>query len=127
MSATEAYKLCGYSESTAGRNVWHFMKKYEIREIIEERLADYTKEVSDHIKMKSQDALDVAYRIMTTGENEFARLKAAQDILDRSGLKPAEKVDQNHSGTVKIEFEYFDTPQETEIDDLGDENETISE
>ena len=126
VSATEAYKLCGYSAKTAGNNVWHFMKKYGIREIIEERLADSTKEVDDQIKMKSQDAFDVEYRIMTTGENEFARLKASQDIMDRAGLKPKEKIDQNIRGTVRIEMEYFDSPKEAE-DDIDNESETMPE
>lgn len=113
MSATEAYKACGYSESTAGRNVWQFMKKYEIRDIIDSILADSTKEVADQIKMKSQDALDTAYRIMITGDNEFARLKAAQDILDRGGLKPSDNVNM----TADVTNTNINVPEQIMDDD----------
>lgn len=52
--------------------------------------------------------------------------KLAENHLVRMGYKVNEEIDHKHSGTVKIEFEYFDTPEETE-DDIDDDAETTPE
>jgi len=43
------------------------------------------------------------------------KFKNSQDTLDRGGYKAKDEV--NHGGTIKIEMEYFDTPDDPEDND----------
>ena len=124
MSQMEAYKRAGYKGNARG-HAWNIVDNSGIRQAIDEKLTKITKSVEDAIKQTAMQAFETEKDLMLTAENEFARIKASQDILDRAGLKPMDKLEQRHSGNIKIEFEYFDTPQET--DDIDDDNETISE
>lgn len=53
----------------------------------------------------AQDALNKVYDIMSDGDDKNA-LKAAQDILDRAGHRPADVIMHKHevNGGLKIEF-----------------------
>lgn len=127
MSATEAYRKAGFGIKIENYHTHasQLMAKSSIREAINEKMNEFVTSVEDAIKQTAMQAFETEKGLMLTAENEFARIKASQDILDRAGLKPTDKVDQKHSGSVRIEFEYFDSPQET--DDITDDNEAISE
>lgn len=124
MSGYEAYRQSGYKGDP--KHFWDILGEKGIREIVEERLTNNVSSIDDQIKLTLQEAYDQARNIMLHGENEFAKLKAAHDFMDRAGLKPKEKVDQNISGSIKIEFEYFDTPEEKD-EDVSDGSETTPE
>lgn len=127
MSATEAYRRAGFdsSEENCRFHASQLITKSHIREAIDNKMNEFVKSVEDAIKQTAMQAFETEKNLMLTAENEFVRHNASKDILDRAGLKPTEKVDQSHSGTVQIKFEYFDTPQET--DDIEDDNETTTE
>jgi hypothetical protein len=129
MSAKDAYLKAGYKTSKldyAYRNASEILRNPDIRQAIDEQLDDFTKNVADKIKQSTEEAFEKLLSLMRGAENEFVQFNVGKDILDRAGLKPTDKLEQKHSGNIKIEFEYFDSPKETE-DDIDDESETTPE
>ena len=84
-NATKAAIQAGYSQATA-KQQGHVLKN------------KFAKEIEQRIKKMVQDAVPAAVSqisiLAQTATSEQVRLNAAKDILDRAGLKPAERVEQ---------------------------------
>lgn len=61
------------------------------------RLEEQRTEVFEYILNISKDAASTIEDIMLNSEDDGHRLKAAQDILNRSGMKQAHEITVNHN------------------------------
>lgn len=91
MSACEAYRKAGY-EGAPQKNAWIIQENSGVRHAIDEKLGKFVKSVEDAIRQTAMQAFETEKDLMLNAENEFARIKASQDILDRAGLKSADKL-----------------------------------
>ena len=87
-NATKAAVQAGYSQATS-KQQGHVLKN------------KFKREIEDRIKKMVQDSVPAAMNqislLAQTATSEQVRLAASKDILDRAGLKPAEKVEQKIS------------------------------
>ena len=116
-NAAKAAEMAGYSKKGL-KQMGHMLKQ------------QFEREIEDRKKKMIQDAVPAALtqisRLSTGAESENVRLSAAKDILDRAGLKPTEKIQQEvaHVETastdeLKRELEaLLGTSQPEEIPDL---------
>jgi len=101
-NATKSAIQAGYSEATAKQ------KGHELKN-------QFKREIEERIKKMVQDSIPAALnqisQLAQTATSEQVRLNASKDILDRAGLKPAERVEQRIShedkslDELKREFE----------------------
>ena len=91
-NATKAAIQAGYSEATA-KQQGHTLKN------------KFAKEIEQRIKKMVQDAVPAAMSqisaLAQTATSEQVRLAASKDILDRAGLKPADRIEQKISHEEK--------------------------
>jgi hypothetical protein len=66
------------------------------------------------IAAMSRDALNKVYEVMTEGDDKNA-LKAAQDILDRAGHRPADVVMHQHHMSGGLKIEYIERKKENDL------------
>ena len=87
-NATKAALQAGYSEAGA-KQQGHVLKK------------KFAKEIEQRIKKMVQDSVPAALNqisiLAQTATSEQVRLNASKDILDRAGMKPADRVEQKIS------------------------------
>ena len=87
-NATKAAIQAGYSQATS-KQQGHVLKN------------KFAKEIEQRIKKMVQDAVPAAVSqisiLAQTATSEQVRLNAAKDILDRAGLKPADRIEQRIS------------------------------
>ena len=87
-NATKAAIQAGYSQATA-KQQGHVLKN------------KFAKEIEQRIKKMVQDSVPAALNqisiLAQTATSEQVRLNASKDILDRAGLKPADRVEQRIS------------------------------
>ncbi len=120
MTAMEAYRQAGYT-GDAHKNSWLIKANQGVSEAIEKKLDAFIIEAEHLRKQTLLEARQKQISLMRSAENEFVQLNATKEILGDS-----QKIDLGgqSKNPVKIELEYFDTPEE---DDLEDGTETISE
>ena len=91
-NATKAAIQAGYSEATA-KQQGHTLKNR------------FSGEIEKRIKKMVQDAVPAAMNqisaLAQTATSEQVRLAASRDILDRAGLKPADRIEQKISHEEK--------------------------
>lgn len=61
------------------------------------RLEEQKNEIYELIAGKSKDAVDTIEDIMLHSEDDGHRLKAAQDLLNRAGMKQAQEISVTHN------------------------------
>ena len=87
-NATKSAVQAGYSEATA-KQKGHVLKN------------QFKNEIEDRIKKMVQDSVPAALSqissLAQTATSEQVRLNASRDILDRAGLKPADRIEQRIS------------------------------
>ena len=87
-NASKSAIQAGYSEATAKQ------KGHELKN-------QFKNEIEDRIKKMVQDSIPAALSqisaLAQTATSEQVRLNASKDILDRAGLKPAERIEQSIS------------------------------
>jgi len=84
-NATKAYKMAGYSPKAADVNGPNLRKKLAVE--IEE-------ETRKRVQGLAPMAVGFLEELAKNAQSEQVRLKAVMDILDRSGYKPTDKVEQ---------------------------------
>lgn len=93
MTQKEAAILAGYAEGSAHVSASRVLRLPHVQAYIEEA-------AKQAIRGHSLNAIGVVARLSTTAKSDFVKLSAAQDILDRSGLKAPEK----HMHAIKGEL-----------------------
>ena len=91
-NASKSAIQAGYSEATSKQ------KGHELKN-------QFKSEIEDRIKKMVQDSIPAALSqisaLAQTATSEQVRLNASKDILDRAGLKPAERIEQSISHDEK--------------------------
>ncbi len=98
-NATKAAINAGYSPRAAEVQGHRLLSNAKIQERIKAAQAD----IQGMFAKEALSSIKTILQLRDTAENETVRLKAAQDILDRAGFKPKEKVE--HSGEVNTKNE----------------------
>lgn len=102
LTQAEAYVQAGYSGRGARVSASKLLTKPNIQGEIKRRLDEVKQGAKIHLEEKSLNAAKTMTELVESGtKDDFCRLYAAKDILDRTGLKPVEKVE--HSGQMTIE------------------------
>jgi phage terminase small subunit len=128
MSATEAYTRAGYEAKSAGQNSLNLIKNPYISEIIENRKAEISKNVDNKIALAEEEAFLGILTIGRTGENDFAKLKAWQDILDRRRGKARQTIDNNVDMDIKSEqFNIVIKPASSLLDAIPMDNAPVED
>lgn len=96
-NATQAAIDAGYSEKTAYSQGQRLLKNVEVQKQIQAAQTDFQALLAD----EAANSIRTIVQLRDTADNDSVRLKAAQDILDRLGLKAPEK--QEVSMKVKDE------------------------
>jgi phage terminase small subunit len=79
-------KTYGYKQKSASRYAYHLKKNPRISSLIQQ--------TQDKIALKSGDAAEVVFDLMENARRDEVKLKAAQDVLNRSGIQnEAKRVD----------------------------------
>ena len=111
-NAKQAAIMAGYSEKTA--QVMGSKLKKQFRE-----------EIADRTRTRLMDGAGMAlYTILDLVKNstsDTVKLAAARDLLDRSGYKPTEKIEQTvmEKSTDELRAELAQLMGETESDQIG--------
>ena len=101
MTQAEAYIAAGYSPKTARQNGHRLITNEYVRGEIERRLDEVKQAAKVHLEQESLKAARTLTGLLDGGTKEdFCRLYAAKDVLDRTGLKAEEKV--QHTGEIKV-------------------------
>lgn len=87
------------------------------------RLDEQRNEVFEMLINNSKDAVATIMDIMHSSEDDGHRLKAAQDILNRGGMKQAQEIAVTHTNTVSPAEKIMDmvnslAPREEDIIDV---------
>jgi transposase-like protein len=85
-----------------------FNKKYE--QFKEDLIRETVENGKKQLKRAVDDAVNALVEIVNYSDNDHARIRAAEDILDRSGLEAASKVKQDVKQEItdgKIEVQFF--------------------
>ena len=84
-NATQSAIEAGYSEKTAKQ------KGYALKNLLRKEINEQTQKVlADHVPSSIKWLSELA----ETSESDSVRLGAIKDLLDRSGLKPVERIEQ---------------------------------
>ena len=83
-NATQSAIEAGYSEKTANQ------KGYELKKLLKEQ-------IYENVQIILQDRIPASLYLLSelaqSAESESVRLGAVKDLLDRSGLKPVERIE----------------------------------
>lgn len=107
MTYTDAYVGAGYhakNDTVAAANASRLIANDKVKAFWDEEKAKLLDLSRSRIVSLALDALPVVQSVMTTSKDDFARLGAAKDILDRAGLKPETKIELGGEGRVIINF-----------------------
>ena len=94
---TKAAILAGYSEHTADTQASELLRKPHV-------LAAILEATAMELISNAPRAKNNLVRLMNS-KSEYVSLQATQDLLDRAGLKPTERVDHRVSGSVSVSID----------------------
>ena len=104
-SQTRAYIDAGYKPKNARKAASNLWTNIDIQGEVKRRTEEVTEQARIHLKEKSLNAAKTITDLAEDGtKDDFCKLQAAKDVLDRTGLKVAEKLE--HSGKVDGEFTF---------------------
>lgn len=88
----------GYSAKTARVQAYELLGKSHVMNAFQLRLAL-------ELSVKAPEAMQTLTSLMTSSRSEYVRLQAAQDVLDRIGMRASEKVDHRVGGDVRVSID----------------------
>lgn len=91
----DAALAAGYSPDNASQSGSQLVRNPLIQQEI-------TKETLKHIGMQAAHALQTVSDLSTSAKSEYVRLQAAQDLLDRAGFKPPDRVDHRIDSSLTV-------------------------
>lgn len=94
LNQREIAKKLGVNETTVSK--WKRSKEFD--ELYNEKQNEYLKDLSAPALRTMKDLLNA--------RSELVRFNAAKDILDRTGFKPADKIDMESDLTIIFEDDY---------------------
>jgi phage terminase small subunit len=109
---TKAAIQAGYTENSAHVTASNLLKNPKIKEYIEELHRERRERVLNKMSGMTEEALLTIYDLFKNADSEQVRMQAAKDLLDRTGYKPADKIENKTDLNGKIEFGFVDPSEE---------------
>jgi hypothetical protein len=75
---------------------------------LEELQKERRERIQNRLAAMAEKAAEMMFDLAVNAESENVRLSAIKDILDRSGYKATDKVEQKNEHSGKIEFGFRD-------------------
>ena len=88
----------GYSESAADTRAHELLKREDVQNAINNRV---NRQISNHVPL----AIDTIKKLAVSANSESVRLTAAQDILNRAGIRPLQETKQIQQLTTRAQYE----------------------
>jgi phage terminase small subunit len=107
-NATQAAIQAGYSENSAYSQGPRLLKHDGIREYLAGLEKERRERVQSRLASMAVEAAEIAFDLAKNAESEAVRLQAVKDIMDRSGYKPTDKIEQKTDMDAKISFGFVD-------------------
>jgi phage terminase small subunit len=105
---TKAAIQAGYAEKAAAQQGSRLLKNVKIQDYLAERRNERKEAVHLTLSTYAEKVVNELYELAMNAESENVRMQAIKDIMDRSGFKPIEKVDNKTELGGKIEFGFRD-------------------
>lgn len=101
----------GYAEDGARQAGNRLLKLPHIQQAL-------TRETLRVLGMSAPQALHTIRRLSNDARSEYVKLQAAQDLLDRAGFKPPERVDHRIDASLSVHLDILPDPKQV-IDGEG--------
>lgn len=111
-NGTKAAISAGYGEAGAHTEANRLLKNVKIREYLDEMAQQRRERVLLKMSAMSEKALKNLFDLAQNADSEQVRLQANKDLLDRTGFKPADKIESKTDLNGKIEFGFVDPNEE---------------
>lgn len=105
---THAAIQAGYSEDSAYSQASRLLKNVKVKDYIEELQRERRERVLLKMSGMSEKALENLFDLAINAESEQVKLQANKDLLDRTGFKPTDKIENKTDLNGKIEFGFVD-------------------
>ena len=90
--------LAGYSEKSAASAAHSLLRKSHITQEIYRRTVE-------NIGLAAPKALGMIVGLIDKAKSDYVKLEAAKDILDRSGMRPPDRVNHKIDGDLSIKID----------------------
>ena len=94
----EAAVNAGYSKTSARRQAYALLDKPHVMEA-------YMRTLANELKANAGGAAKTITQLASGAKSEYVKLQAAQDLLDRIGMKAPDKVQHSVTGDVNISID----------------------
>jgi phage terminase small subunit len=105
---TQAAIIAGYAKGSAHVVASRLLKNDKVRDYIEELQKERRERIQNRLATMAEKAAEMLFVLAMNAESENVRLSAIKDILDRSGYKATDKVEQKNEHSGKITFGFCD-------------------
>ena len=92
----------GYAEASASANASRMLRNPKIQNNI-------LRMTLESLGMQAPRALMQVTTLMSSARSDYVRLQAAQDVLDRAGFRPPERVDHRIDQSMTVTFDIAPT------------------
>jgi phage terminase small subunit len=107
-NGTKAAIKAGYAEKSAYAEASRQLKNVKVKDYLEELQKDRRERIQNRLAAMAEIAAKGIFDLAMNADSENVRLTALKDILDRSGYKATEKVEQKSEHSGKIEFGFVE-------------------
>jgi phage terminase small subunit len=111
-NGTRAAIESGYAQDSAHVQASRLLKNDKVKDYIEELQRERRERVLLKMSGMSEKALENLFYLAINAESEQVKLQANKDLLDRTGFKPTDKIENKTDMNGKIEFAFVDPNQE---------------
>jgi F0F1-type ATP synthase delta subunit len=98
----------GYSENGAHVQASVLLKNPKVRQYLEELQKERRERVINKLAIYAETAVVELFQLAMSAQSESVRMQAMKDILDRSGYKPTDKVENKTDTNGHITFGFVD-------------------
>jgi phage terminase small subunit len=111
-NGTRAAIAAGYAVKSAHAEASRQLKNVKVRDYLEELQKERRERIQNRLAAMATTAAEMIFELAQGAESENVRLTALKDILDRSGYKPTDKVENKNEHSGKITFGFIDPAAE---------------
>lgn len=109
---TNAAIKAGYSEKAAHVQASKMLKNPKIRAYLDELQRQRREKVLNRLASMAVEAAEMAFDLAQNADSESVRAQMIKDIMDRSGYKATDKIEQKTDLDGKISFSFVDPAEE---------------
>jgi phage terminase small subunit len=107
-NGTKAAIQAGYGEKGAHAEASRQLKNVKVRDYLEVLQKERRERIQNRLATMAEKTAEMLFDLAVNAESENVRLTAIRDILDRSGYKPTDKVENKNEHSGKISFGFID-------------------